>query len=344
MMKKTRVILAAACLLPASPAVLAACRPITQEESERWAETRPMPNQILTIFNISFPAGVVDIDPDLPIGSPLVSGESAPTPEMIFIACDPPTGAINVDFMTPPKLSSLGGKIYDTNVPGVGFRLNYVRASGSTSVVPYTNNWTENPSTPGTQPVNYGNGAKYRIDLVKTSNDIPSFSTTSFGHVARTYGDGNPGVAVTNIYSGNVSLRVLPSCRVDSSTLNIDFGQFGPYDVSQTTGPTRPVNFRVLCSGPTPPASITATLSAPRDLDNPALIQNTGAQHLAIRLRDKTTGALLKPGDASSTLVQKPGGAMESGFDLEATVLRVGNQPPTTGKIDATSVITLDIL
>ncbi len=343
-MKRTRAFLTTAFLLAASPAVLAACRPITPEESARWTETRPIPNQIMTTFNIAFPSGVVDVDPDLPIGSPLVSGESAPTPSMSFIACDPPSGAIIVDFMTAPPPSPLGNKIYATNVPGIGFRLNYVRASGSTSVVPYTNNWTEHPETPGTQPVNYGDGAKYRVDLIKTSNDIPSFSTITFGHLARTYGDGNPGVAVTNIYSGNVSLRVLPSCRVDSSTLNIDFGQFGPYDVSQTTGPTRAVNFRVLCSGPTPPASITATLSAPRDTEDPALIQNTGARHLAIRLRDKTTGALLKPGDASSTLVQKPNGAMESGFDLEATVLRVGNQPPTTGKIDATSVITLSIL
>ncbi|MET1531227.1 fimbrial protein [Burkholderia sola] len=343
MMKKTRALFTTACLLAASPAVLATCRPVTDEEAARWPETH-LPVQIYTTFNISFPAGIVNVDPDLPIGSPLVSGDSPPTPSVIFIACDPPTGAIHFDFVTPPENSPLGNKIYATNVPGVGFRLNYVRASGSTNVVPYTNNWTENPSTPGTQPISYGNGAKFRIDLIKTGNDIPSFSTVTFGHVARAYGDGKPGVAVTNIYSGNVSLRVLPSCRVDSSTLNVDFGQFGPYDVSQTTGPTRPVNFRVLCSGPTPPTSITATLSAPRDPDNPELIQNTGAQHLGIRLRDKTTGSVLKPGDASSTLVQKPGGAMESGFNLEATVLRAGSQPPTTGKIDATSVITLNIL
>ncbi|AOI71848.1 fimbrial protein [Burkholderia ubonensis] len=343
MMKKNRAFLTAACLLAASPAVLASCRPITDEELITWMD-KDIPSQKLTTFNVSFPAGTVDVDPDLPIGSKIVTGESATTPALIFIACDPPTGAIIVDFLTPPTLSPLGNKIYATNVPGVGFQLNYVRASGSTSAVPYTNNWKEQPSYPGTQPVNYGEGAKYRVDLFKTSNDIPSFSTVTFGHLARTYGDGNPGVAVANIYSGDVSLRVLPSCRVDSSTLNIDFGQFGPYDVSQTTGPTRAVNFRVLCSGPTPPASITATLSAPRDTDDPALIQNTGARHLAIRLQDKTTGALLKPGDASSALVQKPNGAMESGFDLEATVLRVGNQPPTTGKIDATSVITLSIL
>ncbi|KVU47458.1 fimbrial protein [Burkholderia ubonensis] len=343
MMKRYRVFLTAACLLAASPAVLASCRPITDEELILWKDLA-MPSQQLTTFNVSFPAGTVDVDPDLPIGSTIVTGESAPTPALIFISCNPPSGTINVDFMSSPTLSSLGKNIYKTDVPGVGFRLSYVRASGSTSVVPYTNNWKESEIKPGTQPVNFGEGAKYRIDLFKTSNDIPSFSTVSFGHLAKTYGDGNTGVSVANIYAGDVSLRVLPSCRVDSSTLNVDFGQFGPYDVSQTTGPTRPVSFQVLCSGPTPPASITATLSAPRDTDDPSLIQNTGAQHLAIRLRDKTTGTILKPGDASSTLVLTPNGAMASDFDLEATVLRVGNQPPSTGKIDATSVITLSIL
>ncbi|MGU3778274.1 fimbrial protein [Burkholderia metallica] len=344
MMKKSRIFLATACLLAASPAVLAACRPLTDEEAANWAISMNMPTQILSTFNISFPAGIIDIDPDLPIGSPLVTGESAPTSQFVFIACLPPTGAIHMDFVSPPENSPLGNKIYATNVPGVGFRLSYVRPSGNTSPVPYTNNWKEYPGRPGPQGINYGDGTKYRIELIKTSDDIPSFSTATFGHVARTFGDGEPGVAVSNIYSGNVSLRVLPSCRVDSSTLNINFGPFGPYDVSQTTGPTRPVTFRVLCSGPTPPTSITATLSAPRDTTNPALIQNTGAQHLAIRLRDRATGTVLKPGDANSTLVQKPGGAMESGFDLEATVLRVGSQTPTTGKIDATSVITLNIL
>ncbi len=341
-MKKYRAFLAAVGLFAVSQSALATCRPITQEEANRWSKDRLV--QILSTFNITFPSGTVDVDPELPVGSVIVSAESAPTPEVLFIACDPPTGAIIVDFVSTYTLSPLGNHIYDSNVPGVGFRLNYVRASGRTSVVPYTNNWTENPATPGTQPINHGNGAKYRIDLIKTSDNMPSFSTATFGNLARTYGDGQPGVPVTNIYSGNVSLRVLPSCRVDSSTLNVDFGQFGPYDVSQTTGPTRSVNFRVLCSGPTSPASITATLSAPRDPENPALIQNTGAQHLAIRLQDQTTGTILKPNDASSKLVQEPSGAMESGFALQATVLRVGTQLPTTGKIDATSTITLSIL
>ncbi|KWE58072.1 fimbrial protein [Burkholderia ubonensis] len=344
MMKKIRAFLAIACAFSTPPAALAACRPITEAEAAMWSGTQDIPIETLSAFSISFPAGTVDVDPDLPIGSVIATGESPPTYQKIFIVCQQQTGTISYDFLSPPTPSPLGNNIYATNVPGVGFRLSYVRASGNTSVVPYTNTWTHQPSDPADTLIKYGNGAKFKIDLFKTSNDIPSFSTASFGHIARVFGDGNPGVAVTNIYSGNVSLRVLPSCRVDSSTLNVDFGQFGPYDVSQTTGPTRPVNFRVLCSGPTPPASITATLSAPRDTENPALIQNTGAQHLAIRLRDKTTGSLLKPGDAGSMLVQKPGGAMESGFDLEATVLRVGNQPPTTGKIDATSVITLSIL
>ncbi|MBR8460158.1 fimbrial protein [Burkholderia dolosa] len=344
MMKKISAFVASVCLLAASPAALAACRPITEEEAAMWGNTKPFPIKTMSAFNISFSAATIDVDPDLAIGSVIATGESAPTQAFFFIVCQAPVGTINYDFVTPPPLSALGNKIYSTNVPGVGFRLSYVRASGTTSVVPYTNNWTHRPSEPMHELIQYGNGAKFKIDLIKTSNDIPSKSTVTFGHVARTYGDGKPGISVTDIHSANVSLRVLPSCRVDSSTLNVDFGQFGPYDVSHTVGPTRPVSFRILCSGPTPPASITATLSAPRDPEDSALIQNTGAQHLAIRLRDKTTGTVLKPSDPSSTLVQKPGGAMESGFDLEATVLRVGSNTPTTGKIDATSVIILSIL
>ncbi len=38
------------------------------------------------------------------------------------------------------------------------------------------------------------------------------------------------------------------------------------------------------------------------------------------------------------------GGAMEHGFALEATVLRVGTAPPTAGTIESTSIISLTIL
>ncbi|MGV4738629.1 fimbrial protein, partial [Burkholderia pseudomallei] len=52
----------------------------------------------------------------------------------------------------------------------------------------------------------------------------------------------------------------------------------------------------------------------------------------------------LRPNDPTSEIKVEPGGAMEHGFALEATVLRVGTAPPTAGTIDATSIITLTIL
>ncbi|WP_229770334.1 fimbrial protein, partial [Burkholderia pseudomallei] len=54
--------------------------------------------------------------------------------------------------------------------------------------------------------------------------------------------------------------------------------------------------------------------------------------------------SLLRPNDPTSEIKVEPGGAMEHGFALEATVLRVGTAPPTAGTIDATSIITLTIL
>lgn len=96
---------------------------------------------------------------------------------------------------------------------------------------------------------------------------------------------------------------------------------------------------------PDAPVSITATLAATPDSHDQSLIANAGdAMNLAIRLRDASTQQVLRPNDPSSEIKVEPGGAMEHGFALEATVLRVGTAPPTAGTIDATSIITLTIL
>ncbi|MFG7146252.1 fimbrial protein, partial [Burkholderia pseudomallei] len=62
------------------------------------------------------------------------------------------------------------------------------------------------------------------------------------------------------------------------------------------------------------------------------------------RQNEALFNSLLRPNDPTSEIKVEPGGAMEHGFALEATVLRVGTAPPTAGTIDATSIITLTIL
>ena len=98
------------------------------------------------------------------------------------------------------------------------------------------------------------------------------------------------------------------------------------------------------CSGPTPPATITATLAGTPDGDDPRFIRNTGATNLAIRLADRSTSYVLKPNDSNSALIHEPYGAMASSFSLDATVLRVGSRTPTAGQIQATATVTLSIL
>jgi type 1 fimbria pilin len=330
-------------LLVASSPAWAGCHQMTAQQAADLEATNGTPAQMHTTFTAVFPEQTIDLDPDFPIGGTITTGQSAsvPAPGLFFIYCDPPSGTISYAFTSAPMLSSLGNNIYNTNVPGVGYRLSYVRASGSTSVVPYVNSWT--PQVAGKSAgITYGAGALFQVELIKTSNAIPSLSTVTLGQIGRGFGDAD-GITVTDIFAGNVTIQILPKCQVNSSTLNVDFGQFGPQDVSTTSGPTQPVNFTVICTGPTPPASITATLGAPPDTANPGLIQNTGAQNLAIRLEEPSSGTILRPNNANSTLVHLPNGATQSAFNLEATVLRVGSATPTAGTIDATAVVTLTI-
>ena len=218
--------------------------------------------------------------------------------------------------LTPRQQSD----ILALGIPGVGFRLSYQRPNnGRVDVMPVALPWAGSSSV----YYNINAGAVYRMELIKTGNNMPSRSVVNLGTVATFYGD-LPAPALGHISVNSIELKVLPKCHVDSSTLNIDFGPFGPADVSTTAGPTRQVDFTVRCSGPTPPATITATLAGTPDGDDPRFIRNTGATNLAIRLADRSTSYVLKPNDSNSALIHEPYGAMASSFSLDATVLRVG--------------------
>ncbi|AOJ72714.1 MULTISPECIES: fimbrial protein [Burkholderia] len=325
-------------ILASSSGAFATCRVLSDKNIED-IQNNGRDARKHTTYNVSFGSTTIDVDPDLAIGEIIAEGKSESYNAFAFIWCTVPSGTINFDLTS--SSTEIADHVFQTNVPGVGFRLTQVRVVGSLpeSHLPYKNPWSDVKDNYISMPP----GAIFRVQLIKTSNDIPSFSEVQLsGNIGRVSGD--DGQAVISIMGRNVFLRVLPSCQVDSRTLNVDFGQFGPRDIKDGEGPTKPVQFKVLCSGPTPPESIVATLQATPDSDDPSLIQNTGAQHLGIRLRDRATRYILKPNDPNSGFPVKPDAPMEHSFDLEATVLRTGTQAPTAGKIDATSVITLTIL
>ncbi|KVK99016.1 fimbrial protein [Burkholderia ubonensis] len=327
-------------LLAASSQAFAAggCHQLTQSNID-WITKQGWVAKQRSTFTVTFPAQTIDVDPDLAIGDKIMDATSPADGDYYYIWCDPPNGTLNFNFAYQPPLSVLGRKIYDTNVPGIGFKLGLV-TGGGTSSAPFS---SPAQIAPGGTPIDLPAGSAFRITLIKTANTIPSFSTVNFGATGRFFGD--DGIDVININANNVNLRVLPKCQVDSDRLNVNFGPFGPANVSTADGPSQPVKFRVLCSGVTAPVSITAALMATGDSDNPDLIQNSGASYLGIRLKDTVTEKILRPSDPNSTLVVRPGGAMTQDFDLSATVLRTSAaKTPTAGKIDATAVIALTIL
>jgi len=292
--------------------------------------------------NVLFQNSSVSIDPDLPVGSLIATGLSTALPvSTYFMVCQ--NGgllAMNLVGATP---SSLPG-IYNTNVPGVGFRLSNLSGTGAIVEFPIVR-----PIPPGTAgpdqfvDTSFSAGTQFRIELFKTG-DIASNVDVQFGVVgtAETNGDG---MTVLTVNGSNINIKVLPSCRVDPPNLpDIDFDSFGPADVSTVSGPTRLIQFTMVCTGPTPPASITAALSGTPDADDASMLKNTGATNLAIRLKDVSTGTILRPNNPASTVVRTPGGSMQSPFSLEATVLRVGSATPTAGKIQATATLTMTIL
>lgn len=288
-------------------------------------------------LQISFPSKVT-IRPDLPNDSVIASGLSQLQGGGIYYAVCGPAGGNMAWTMTNPTL--IKDSVYRTNVDGVGLRLTYVRPSGNASNLPFP--VVVPPSTTGgVVYVLFGGGAHFKADLIKTGSIANNVNVLG-GAVGSVLDELR--VPVIDISANLVNITVSPDCRVDSSNLNIDFGTFGPKNVSTTSGPSRPVNFKLTCSGAALPAtSVIATLSGPADPTNISLIQNYGtARNLAIQLQDVGTGTVLAPNNPSSQLRQIPVGG-ESQFALRAQVLRVGATAPTAGTISSIATITLDV-
>ncbi|WP_233808467.1 fimbrial protein [Paraburkholderia sp. HP33-1] len=291
------------------------------------------------VVNIPFQQSSVSIDPAVPIGTVIATGlQPAYATFANFTDCTN-GGTVAFGYLSATPSTVTG--VYNTNIPGIGFRVTYLRATGTNSSLPFTSTFSAGEPN---QVIygRFGIGSQFQIELIKTGN-IASNVNVMFNTIGAGIANGD-GSQVVTITGGGINVKVLPSCSVNTSTLNIDFGTFGPSDVTNTIGPTQPVDFTVLCTGPTPAASITAALSGTPDTNDSSMLKNTGANNLAIRLQEKSTKTILRPNDPTSTLVHMPQGAMQSPFELEATVLRVGTATPTAGKIQATATITMTII
>ena len=291
-------------------------------------------------FNVIMPASV-EIDPDLPIGGLIATGDSPVVGGVRYFAACGVGDKLPWTYFDATQ-SSIDG-VYNTGIQGVGFRVTYIRGAGAgSSQVPFDSKSNATPEI-YLSYIRIPPGTFARVELIKTGNIASKVLVTQGTVVRATAFDGFP---VVTVQGGSTVIKVLPRCAVSASELNINFNDFGPRQVSTTEGPQRDVDFSLTCSGPTPPASITATLTAMADTTNPSLIKNSssGAQHLGIQLKERSTGTVLIPNDINSKIEHRPSGAMQDNFALEAMVLRTGAQTPTAGRIDATATITLSIL
>jgi len=338
-MKTICAALAAAALLHAAPA-MAECRQLTPQDLEGWTPG----DGAVAIYSerrISFGGGPIEVDPALPVNGVIASGSTPAEGRVYVLYCEHGTGTVKYDLVgaAPP----VGPGIYPTGTPGIGYRIKYVRASGSESELPISIAWNAEPPFYPPAFLAIAPGNSFKVELIKTG-DMTSQSVINLGNIARLSG-GADGATVLNIISDPITLSVLPHCWVASGkSLLVDFGPFGPRDVSAVAGPTKPIVIDVACDGPTAPNTVSATLSAVPDTTLPDYIRNDGdATNLAIRLRDSGSLEVLKPQDPTSALVKTTPG-FQTTFSLEASVLRVGSANPAPGSIDAQAVVTLTFL
>lgn len=332
--------LLAASLFQAQTA-MAECRKLTDADYENWLATgldatfAPYSER-----QVLYPDAIIDVEANLSVNTTITTGATLPQPRTSMFVCIDFTGGYKMELLNAAAPDAQG--IYPTNVQGVGYRVLYSGAAGS-NALPLSYTWSEKTSVNTGEYISLSPVGVFEIELVKTG-EMASVSVVQLGPIARMAATGDNQTALL-IDGGQITLRVLPHCWVASdSSLQVDFGPFGPKEVSATSGPTKPVTIDVACDGPTPPNTISATLTATPDLDEPSFIKNNGdANNLAIRLREISSQTVLRPQDSSSALTKSSPGVRAS-FDLEASVLRVGSVAPTPGAIDAQAVVTLTFL
>ncbi|EHK63211.1 fimbrial protein [Achromobacter arsenitoxydans] len=332
-MKTLCAALAATALFYTLPAS-AECRKLTQADIDASRPHVIEPMEIESVRQLSFSGTAIDVEANHPINEPFAIGATASQGAIAILICQGSTRTVH--FEVP---GAVGTGVYPTGAPGVGFRIKHVRGSGTTSTLPETTRWTRSPEYGPEYPL-IGDGATFVVELIKTG-PMNSVSVVNLGTVVQVSGAEDRAI-VFSVNADSVILRVLPHCWVTSNHSEpIDFGTFGPSEVSATAGPTKPVVIDLTCDGPTAPNTVSATLAATPDPAVPDYIRNVGgADNLAIRLRDSGSQQVLKPQNASSTLVKTTPG-FNTSFALEATVLRVGSAAPTPGMIDAHGIVTL---
>lgn len=243
-------------------------------------------------YRVEMKMGTVVVDPDLPVGSIIKKQDFGMQTNATYIRC---TGNVQIDAdVIFPGLTPIGGKVYQTNVQGIG--LKFHRESG-----PYTMTY------PDFLPLNAGFGTNYTLNnSVFTLSIIKTAEVTGSGVLASgdytTYGyKSNHNPYLVSYLDANAITIVSPSCRVDGERNQQVY--LDPIKRTQLTGVgatagEKDFDIKLICSGGVSQsgfANIKMTFSGNeyKTLDK-GVLENTSttniAQGIGIQVLDKNNG------------------------------------------------------
>jgi len=214
-------------------------------------------------------------DPTVPDGTVLFRLPTSEGAAGFSFTC--PNGIGNVIQKPSASLSSLGNNIYNTNVPGVGYRLTFTPSSTMFpgQVIPVTDTrWASQTST-GTitlDPRIYA----LTVELIKTG-PITAGGTLA-GETVGWYAENGASEVLSVIWPGGITIAPqVPTCSVTSRSISVPLGNV-PVSrfttVGSTSPSTEPFNITLQCSGGAAGA-VTNVYTTLTDQTNPANISDT---------------------------------------------------------------------
>jgi len=223
----------------------------TASLSEAYAACTLSPSNAETI-DVSMDMGNLVVTPSMPVGYLIKEGKFNYTSGSSQVICDKNGGKNIAELSKPLKLSSLGSKIYSTNIPGIGIKLYRTTTGGNASgFYPYTVDLDSGPHSLG--------DGHFHVQIYKTNAVTGSGSLTP-GQYSRYYNQGHPNrPRLTSTIYGNAITIASSSCEIQGNINKIITLPTVTKDkfkgIGTTTG-EQAFNFKILCNGGVNPTNV----------------------------------------------------------------------------------------
>lgn len=198
-------------------------------------------------YRVDMRLGKIVVDPNLPVGSVIKTQDYSMNTNQTYLWC---RGKVNIEAeVVMPDLRDIGGKVYQTNVEGIG--LKFHRSSGRQYSMTY----------PSTFPLNVGNyetrvtlnDSVFTLSLIKTAKYTGTGTLASGIYTTYGYKPNNNPYLVSYLDANAITI-VSPSCQVTSGeNQNV---MLDPIKRVQLTAKDQPAgekdfNIKLKCSGGT---------------------------------------------------------------------------------------------